>query len=80
MKKIVITDGIYPKVEQKNNDNEYHGNGWSVKKSNGKFIFSYISGSLQGTLKTIEISEADYNSMRENKLTFDELCIKYDIS
>lgn len=60
--------------------NEFFGTGWSVREENGKFFFHYISGSLAGNTNEIEIKEEDYLAARNGKITFDELCIKYDVS
>lgn len=74
-----LNPGRYPKKNQ-NTENEFLKNGWSVKKENDKFYMSYISGSLQGELKIIEISKIDFDLAKDDKVTFDELCIKYDVN
>lgn len=71
--------GSYPE-KPKNSENEFFGNGWSVKRENEKFYFNFISGSLQGEFKSIEIAEEDYNSARAGEISFDEICAKYNVS
>ncbi|MEO6904690.1 MAG: hypothetical protein ABI315_16300 [Bacteroidia bacterium] len=78
MKYYTTKPGQYPD-ENKNNQNEFFGNGWSIKKENDKFILNYISGSLQGDLKTIEISEDDFNAAKKGETNLDNLCIKYNV-
>jgi hypothetical protein len=74
-----LVPGKYPQ-KPNNTENEFFKNGWSIKKENNKFYMNYISGSLQGNLKSIEISKSDFNLAKDDKITFDELCIKYDVS
>lgn len=81
MKYYDLEPGKYPddKNKRDNSDDEYVGNGWSVKKDGEIYIFEYISGSLQGQLKSIHISKEDFFAAKEGKITFDELCIKYNV-
>ena len=78
MKYYTTESGQYPD-ENKNNKNEFFGNGWSVEEKENKFILTYIRGSLQGTLKSAEISENDFLLAKDGKISIDELCIKYNI-
>ena len=73
-----LISGKYPK-KPKDTENEFFKNGWSIRKENNKFYMSYISGSLQGDLRIIKISKDDFNLAKDDKITFDELCIKYDV-
>ena len=80
MKYYDFEPGKYPDDKsKKNNANEYIGNGWSVKKEEDSYIFEYISGSMQGLLKSVDISKEDFFAAKEGKITFDELCIKYNV-
>jgi len=74
-----LIPGKYPS-KPNNSENEFFKNGWSIKKEDLKFYMNYISGSLQGDFKTVEISEEDFNLSIQDKITFDELCIKYNVS
>lgn len=74
-----LVPGKYPQ-KPKDTENEFFKNGWSIKKDGDKFYMHYISGSLQGSMKIVEISKTDFNLAKEDKITFDELCTKYDIS
>ncbi len=69
---------IYPERKPSSED-EYFDNGWSVRREGKKFIFCYISGQLQGELKKIEISEVDFNAAKNGRISFDELCRKYNV-
>jgi|1185.fasta_scaffold500372_2 hypothetical protein len=81
MKYYTIEPGEYPDDKnRKNNENEFFGNGWSVKKDGESYTFTFISGSLAGKLKEVTISEEDFIAAKTGKITFDELCIKYNVS
>lgn len=69
----------YPEAP-KNSENEFFGNGWSVKKEAGKYELSWISGELAGRLKTIEITEEDFLSAKDGRLGLNDLLIKYAAS
>jgi len=60
--------------------NETYGASWSIRTENKKFYFSYISGELMGKLKEIEITEDDYNQIKQNKTSSDQICRKYGVS
>ncbi len=70
--------GEYPK---KPNDTEieFFKNGWSICVENGKHFMKYISGSLQGEFKKVEISKDDFYLAKDDKIGFDQLCIKYRV-
>jgi hypothetical protein len=72
MKYYSTEPGQYPE-ENKNTGNEFFGNGWSVKEESNKFVLTYISGSLQGTLKSVDISKVDFISAKEGKVNLDGL-------
>jgi len=73
-----MTTGKYPE-KPKNTENEYFGIGWSVKKETEKYYFQFISGTIQGDQKSVEITEDDYLMARAEKISFDELCVKYNV-
>lgn len=75
-----LEPGKYPDDKNKENEDEYIGNGWSVKRVDDFYMFEYISGALQGILKRIHISQEDFLAAKAGKITFDELCIKYNVS
>ena len=60
-------------------EDEFFGNGWSVRRENGQYFFSYISGELAGRAKEIEITKTDYAAARAGEIDFDGLCIKYGV-
>lgn len=72
--------GKYPDKKPENSENEFFGDGWSIKIVEGKHLLSYISGSLQGQLKEIEIKSEDAEQARAGKLTLDEMLINYGVS
>lgn len=75
-----VEPGEYPDDKnRKNSDDEYFGNGWSVKKQDDLFICTYISGALAGALKSVTISEDDFLAAKAGKITIDEICIKYNV-
>lgn len=64
----------------KNSEDEFFGEGWSVRKTKDEFFFLYICGGLAGKHNEIKISEADYNLARSGEIGFDDLCTKYKVS
>jgi hypothetical protein len=79
MKYYTITSGKYPEELTRDDSNEFFGNGWSVKILENKYFLFYISGSIQGQLKNIEIVKEDYDKAIKGKMSLDDFCIKYDI-
>lgn len=79
MKYYKTKKGTYPKSIKKSSDNEYVGQGWSVRKESGYFILRYVSGSLQGELKEIRICEDDFKLAKTGNMTLDDFCKKYNI-
>jgi len=69
----------YPKNTPPSSENEFFGSGWSVKRENGKFYFSYLSGQLQGKISKVEISESDFEEAKKGRIEFDEMCRKYNV-
>ena len=59
---------------------EYRGNSWTVKPQGNKYILSYVSGSLQGELLTIEITKEEYEAAKDNEFDYESICRKYSIS
>ena len=74
-----LTPGKYPN-KPNNTENEFFKSGWSISFENDKFLMKYISGSLQGEFKIVEISKEDFVLAKDNKITFDELCVKYNVN
>ena len=79
MKYYEMIPGDYPENYLLQNEDEFIGNGWSVKKAKNKYFLTYISGALQGKLNTIEISKDDYLLVKEKCIGLDELCIRYNV-
>lgn len=73
-----LEEGKYPNKNEKNTQDEFFGDGWSIRKEDGNHIFSYISGDHQGKLKELKISEDDYNLLISGKSDLDKICIKYN--
>ncbi len=78
MKYYTTKPGEYPE-DPKNSQDEFFGNGWRIKTTEGRFYLHYVSGSLQGQLKTIEISSEEAALMKNGSLTLDDICAKYGI-
>lgn len=74
-----MTPGEYPDKPE-NTENEFFGNGWSVKKVGEQYFLAYISGELHGKLREVEISGEDYLNARNGATDLDALCIKYGVS
>jgi hypothetical protein len=58
---------------------EYRGHAWSVKQSGGKYILSFISGSLLGKEVVQEIAKIDYDEAKNGTFNLDSICRKYNI-
>lgn len=63
----------------KNTKDEFFGNAWSIKTIDSRYYLHYISGSMQGEHKSVEISEEDSELMKNGKLSFDDACIRYGV-
>lgn len=80
MKYYTTKPGEYPKRNKENTEDEFFSEGWSVKREGENYSLTYISGSLQGNLKTIQISKEDFESAKIGELNLDQLCAKYNVS
>lgn len=69
----------YPKTQNQPSDTDYYFDGWNVHLKDNKYFIRYISGALQGELKTHEINKEDFDLAKEGKINLDELCTKYGI-
>ncbi|OMQ20227.1 hypothetical protein [Serratia oryzae] len=52
---------------------------WRVKKVSDKYVFSCLSGRLQGGEMTTEITKEEYDQLVCGELTADAVCLKYNI-
>jgi len=80
MKYYTTKPGKYPEKKYQNTEDEYFGNGWRVKRNGNNYVLSYVSGSLQGEVKSIPISKEDFESAKSGKMDLDQFCIKYNVS
>lgn len=80
MKYYTTKPGQYPNKKKENTENEYFGEGWSVKKEGESYSLSYVSGSLQGELKTIKITKEDFELAKSGRMSLDQFCIKYNVT
>ena len=78
-KSYTLRSGKYPDKLPDLVPGEYRGPSWSVKPVKNKFIFSFVSGELQGHHVTQEITEEEYNQAKSADFDFDALCRKYSI-
>ncbi|MGL4599361.1 MAG: hypothetical protein ACRCYO_17695 [Bacteroidia bacterium] len=74
-----IEPGHYSDGKSENSNDEFIGNGWSIRKLDNAYYFEYLSGAMQGELKTIEITSDDNQKLRDGKIGLDDICIKYNI-
>lgn len=78
--KYIIEPGDYSQEDPKDTKDTFYGkdgNAWKVYKEGDKYWFSFISGELQGDVKSYEISQNDYELARNQKIKFDDLYNKY---
>lgn len=73
-----LEPGKYPEKSNGDNKNEIFGDSWSIKVQEDKYILSYISGALQGELKSIIVSEEDYLLAKEEKVDINYFLKKYN--
>lgn len=72
--------GKYPEKENRNTNDDYYGNGWSVKRDGNNYVLSYVSGALQGEYKSISINREDFEAAKAGQIDLDQLCRKYKVS
>jgi hypothetical protein len=77
--KYTIEEGVYPD-ENNQNEDSFKGNGWSAKKVTNEYLLEYISGEHRGKLKEVKISSKDFRLLKANKITIDDICIKYNVT
>lgn len=80
MKYYTTESGKYPDKKNQNTENEYFGEGWSVRREGENYYLIYISGALQGELKTIKIDKDDFELAKASKMDLDQFCIKYNVT
>lgn len=79
MKFYSLEPGKYP-GDNSENKNDFNGNGWGIKKDGPKYILEYISGALEGKLKTHEVTQEDFENAKAGRMSLNDFCIKYNIS
>jgi hypothetical protein len=79
MKYYEIKQGEYPKELPKNSNTQFFGNGWSVKIRTNKYYLECLSSSLQGGVKEIEITEAEYMLARNSQMDLNDFILKYNL-
>jgi hypothetical protein len=60
-------------------ENEIFGIGYSVKKINDSFYFNYLEGCIGGKQGRVEITEKEFLEIKLKRLTFENLCEKYNV-
>lgn len=66
--------------DDRESDHEFLRDSWSVRKQGERFIFEYISGELAGSLKVIEVSDADAQQLMASQISAEEIYRKYHVS
>ena len=59
------------------NRNEVRGASWSASADNGKFLFEHISADISGKLISFEITESEFESLKDESVSADELIERY---
>lgn len=57
--------------------NEIRGGGWRAWAEKGKYYYEYDSGHFATKLRTVTISEQDFNFLKEGKITEFDINRKY---
>lgn len=73
-----LINGEYPEHPQ-NTDIEFWGSAWRIKRERDKYMLFYLEAAWTGRELSVEITKEDYELVRNNKLSFDELCKKYNL-
>jgi hypothetical protein len=72
-------EGIYPDIlNTTSTETHLYGFCWEAIFANNKYIFNYTSGEVAGRSKSFEISEQDFNALKEKKITDADLLRQYD--
>lgn len=69
----------YRVASQTSEDCLLSGLGWDIKLIDGRYWLDYVSSELAGRAKIAEVTKADYELMRDEGMTFRELCYKYNL-
>jgi hypothetical protein len=56
---------------------EVRGNGWSAMPKDGKYVLDFISGALFGRGISINITAEEYLGLKDGRITFNEVVIRY---
>jgi len=74
-----IRTGKYPEKLQELEQGEYRGDSWNVKAIKGKYVLSFVSGSLSGKVVTQEVTKEEYDLAVNGNFNLNEICRKYSI-
>lgn len=74
-----LFNGEYPDQTPKNTDNEFWSNAWRIKRERDKYMLFYLEAAWTGRELSVEITKEDFELVRNNKLSFNELCKKYNL-
>ncbi|MFK5998167.1 MAG: hypothetical protein QM492_08655 [Rhodobacterales bacterium] len=73
-----VGNTYYPKPNATEfSEDEVKGNYWRVWKDVGKVYFEYDAGHFATKIKTVEITESDFNLVKSGELTEKDLVYKY---
>ena len=56
------------------------GPGWSVTKLNEQYVFEYISGELNGTLKKQKITKTEFKNLCTGEITDNDILLNYNLT
>ncbi|RUO79863.1 hypothetical protein CWI84_09565 [Idiomarina tyrosinivorans] len=75
-----VKQGAYPEKKRQSSSTEYVGESWSIKREEGKYILRYVSGGLQGAIKSVEVSKKDFEEAHLGEVTLNDLSKRYKFS
>jgi hypothetical protein len=58
-------------------DEILHGDFWSLHLRDGAYYLEYVSGELAGRAKSLQVTKADFESIRDGVLTIDHVLAQY---
>lgn len=75
-----VSKGSYPHTPEGGSPCVYKGESWSLYEIGDGYRLEYISGSLQGDLRSVDVSETDAVSLKSGSKTIDQVLAEYGVS
>ena len=77
--KLVAGKKYFPKTNSVSTGNDFiKGRTWKIQKKDNKFIFEFLAARHGGGTDQHEITEHEFEAVKDGRLNFEDLLIKYD--